>query len=71
MFLRVLSGTIQMVEIDKAMKKIDRSDTCEMAVRRIKEKMDLCLQISRFPGFSKFPVVAQVEQPLETETNDY
>ena len=71
MFLRVLSGIIQMVEIDKVMKKIDRSDTCEMSVRRIAEKMDQCFQMSKFPGFSKFPVVAQVEQPLETETNDY
>jgi hypothetical protein len=30
--------------------------------------MDLHFQVSELPGFSSFLVVAQLEQPLETET---
>ena len=33
--------------------------------------MDLGYQISNFPGFSEFSVVAQLEQPLETKMQDY
>ena len=33
-------------------------------------KMNLHLQISKFPGFSKFLVIAQLWQPLETEMED-
>jgi hypothetical protein len=33
--------------------------------------MDLHFQVSKFPGFSWFSLVAQLEQPLETETQDY
>jgi hypothetical protein len=33
--------------------------------------MDLHFQVSKFPGFNWFPVVAQLEQPLETDIQDY
>ena len=39
--------------------------------RQVSGKMDLGYQISKFPGFSEFPMVAQLEQPLETKMQEY
>jgi hypothetical protein len=38
---------------------------------QVSRKVDLYSQVSMFPSFSSFSVVAQLEQPLETETQDY
>jgi hypothetical protein len=38
---------------------------------QVSRKTDLHFQVSKFPGFSRFSVVAQLEQPLETEMQDY
>ena len=38
---------------------------------QVSGKMDLRFQVSKFPGFRWFSLVAQLEQPLETETQDY
>jgi len=37
----------------------------------VSSKMDLGFQVPNFQGFYWFSVVAQVEQPLESQIQDY